>query len=151
MKSNHIHLLEYINVSEADAANFLPISSGGVLLFLGEYVLLGYNKFREQWEFPAGKLESGETPRQAAIRELYEETHQTAALLDFVGLFKIFDAQRNEIRYRSMFRGEIDELADFLASDSDEMSAIRLWNMRDDIGFIDPVDFEIIHIISGSK
>lgn len=37
----------------------------------------GYGEFKGGWEFPGGKIELGETPQQALIREIQEELNVT--------------------------------------------------------------------------
>ena len=42
----------------------------------------GYGEFQGQWEFPGGKLEEGETSRQALNREIKEELDTEIEIFD---------------------------------------------------------------------
>lgn len=45
----------------------------------------GYGDFEGRWEFPGGKVEPGETPGQALIREIKEELDTQIAVGDLIG------------------------------------------------------------------
>lgn len=103
-----IEIIEYYDIQEDELyqnRNITPTSAYAIIEVQGKF-LIGYNSYREQWEFPAGKIESGETAMEAARRELYEETHQIVDELAFCGLFKIYDKTKKEYRFRAVYRGE---------------------------------------------
>ena len=66
-----------------------PITASMVLARHDCKIVIGYNRFREQWEAPAGRIEYGESPQECAARELLEESSQVAGELEFLGLASI--------------------------------------------------------------
>ena len=44
----------------------------------------GYGDFAGGWEFPGGKVEPGETPEDAIVREIHEELEATIAVDGFL-------------------------------------------------------------------
>lgn len=59
------------------------ISAGGVVLFGNAILLL--RKFNGDWVLPKGKVEKGEDKKQAALREVLEETGVKAEITKYLG------------------------------------------------------------------
>ena len=92
-------------------------AAGGVVERAGR-VLVVHRPRYDDWAFPKGKLEDGETWEQAALREVEEETGLRCALGDYLGSthYRLREGVK-EVRYFRMTadgdaapRNEVDDV-----------------------------------------
>ena len=87
-------------MTRAETKKSNPIDCVGVICFRGEDVLLikrGTPPRIGEWSIPGGRIEANETQRDAALRELFEETGIMAALESKVATI---DAEFENYNYR---------------------------------------------------
>lgn len=144
-KNHGYEFVGFIRMEESELDNCSPLAgSFAVIECEGKY-LLCYNKWRQQWELPAGKREANETPKECAIRELYEETGQRVDDLGFLGLLKMKRISDQTVKHNPVYFKRVTKLQPF--RENDETSEIMLWNLNENIGYIDEVDVRLFDYI----
>lgn len=83
-------LLEIINVPEDRADEiYKPINHCLAVVKVGGDHLLGFNRYRQDWEIFGGCREAGETLRECINRECSEELGLENAELSYIGLMYV--------------------------------------------------------------
>jgi 8-oxo-dGTP pyrophosphatase MutT (NUDIX family) len=113
-----------------------------VVVTHADAVLMMFDSWRKQWELPGGMREPGETARQAAARELREETGIHAVDLTFAAVaeFDLTKPERRELL--AVYRVQLQVVPRLTVND--EALAFRWWPptqpVSDDMS---PLDAEI--------
>ncbi len=77
----------------------MAVPASLVVAMHAEAVLMMFDSRRRQWELPGGMREAGESPREAAVRELGEETGIYDVDLSFAAVaeFQLANPERREL------------------------------------------------------
>lgn len=137
--------IDFLKVKETEINQYQPVAGSFAVIQCHAMYLLCYNKWRKQWELPADQREEGETAKECAIRELYEETGQELQDLLFKGLLKVRNRRDGNIKYNPVYFSAVKELQPF--AENEEMTKIQLWDRNEYIGYIDEVDIMILDFL----
>jgi len=100
------------------------------------------------WQFPAGKIEPGETPEEAAVRETYEETGLAVKPAQLLG------DRVHPMTTRMMFYVACDVVSGTATAGSRDEVAEVAWARRDEIaayvphGLFEPVQAYVDETLS---
>jgi 8-oxo-dGTP diphosphatase len=75
------------------------MAAGGIVLRQGQTPLVAVVRLRKrnEWVLPKGKLDDGETPKEAAHREVLEETGHDVAIHEFLGTLVYQSGGRSKV------------------------------------------------------
>jgi 8-oxo-dGTP pyrophosphatase MutT (NUDIX family) len=88
-------------------------------------LLLVHDSGRATWELPGGGIEPGESPREAAVRELREESGQVADSLTFTG-YALIAYPGHRAMYGAVYTGTTATPRVF--TPNEEIAAIHWWS-----------------------
>jgi 8-oxo-dGTP diphosphatase len=144
-KDNGFEFLDFLVVKETEIYNYHRLAGSYAVIKCDDKYLLCFNTLRKQWELPAGQREKNETPKECAIRELFEETGQNVSTIDFKGLLKVKNVISGEIKYNPVYFTTLEKLQPF--QKNNETSEIQLWDLKQQIDYIDEVDFKVLNYL----
>jgi 8-oxo-dGTP diphosphatase len=115
-------------VEEAPQADLTVVRAAGGLVEQDGTVVLVHRPKYDDWSFPKGKCDDGESDEACALREVEEETSLRCELLDELGETSYVDAKGRPktVRYWRMRALEVGEF-----EPDDEVDEIR-WVTRED-------------------
>ncbi|MEU5884116.1 NUDIX hydrolase [Spirillospora sp. NPDC047279] len=109
------------------APDDVPMCAALIAVWHGRELLLVFDRFRDGWELPGGRIDPGETPAQAAVRELREESglHLPDLTLAGYARFRLTGPPREECAavYTAHAPTRVQEF-----TPNEEISAIRWWD-----------------------
>jgi 8-oxo-dGTP diphosphatase len=108
------------------SAHDAPLTVSLVALWHQGRMLLAFNRHRDCWELPGGMIDPGETPRQAAIRELHEETGYHVEDLTFAGYARFALGPEQRAEFAAIYAGRATPSNAF--TPNDEITAITWWD-----------------------
>ncbi|WP_329423473.1 NUDIX hydrolase [Streptosporangium sp. NBC_01495] len=124
-----------------DVPDDAPMPAALVAVWCGRHLLLVFDRFRGEWELPGGGIDPGETPLQAAVRELHEESGLHLPTLTLAGYarFRLVGPPRDE--YAAIYTAHVPALHHAFTPNQ-EISAIRWW----DTAGAPPSDTQVIDV-----
>lgn len=82
--------VEIIDIDENIAtAQYAPVTHCLAVVMVGGDYLLGWNRWRNDWEIFGGCMEKGETMRECIERECFEEIGISNVQIDYIGLMHL--------------------------------------------------------------
>lgn len=96
--AREIHLVDYPYA----AAGVVPVREDGQILLIDHY---RFQTDTRGWEIPAGRVEEGESPSGAAVRELREETGHHAQEMVMLGRYHPSNGSSNQVFHLFAGRG----------------------------------------------
>ncbi|WET83109.1 NUDIX hydrolase [Amycolatopsis sp. QT-25] len=146
-------LVDFHFVAEDESAHVaegVAMPASLVVVNLADDVLMIFDGWRRQWELPGGMREPGETARQAAVRELHEETgiHATEPTFTAVAEFDLKKPDRRELL--AVYHVRLQAVPQLTVND--EALDFRWWApsspVSDDMS---PLDAEIARLVDGRR
>jgi 8-oxo-dGTP diphosphatase len=118
-------LAEFVTLHEVSEAHCARIAVPAFAVVIARSpggTVLVFNRFRRVWELPGGLIDAGESPGEAARRELFEEAECRGQAFQWLGLVEISDGATH---FGAVYSCEVDDVP--AAVQNEEIADIAYW------------------------
>lgn len=133
-----------INENQIEAAILPSLEASLVIALCKNKVLLVFDRYKQCWELPGGRIESGEKLRACAIRELFEETGQIGNNLEFFGLAEFLLNDKHST-LAAVYFCNLEITSPFIPNN--EIEKITFWDFNSNIGYVDEIDHYLAEFV----
>jgi len=144
---------QLLSVIQGDEAVLLakveyqPLGGALVIIKGPDGFMLLKNKYRKAWEVVGGGIDPGETARECALRECYEESGYKLATEDlrFVGIIEcnlVAGYLNTGLDYAALYCADITTVQEF--KENDEISAICWYKPGDVVKDANLIDLKLL-------
>jgi 8-oxo-dGTP diphosphatase len=134
-------LLSFDSCSEAEVPDRLrgPLPLALVVVRRRGQLLMVFDRWKGVWELPGGRIESNESPRAAATRELREETGIEVERVGFAGL-ATYLMRHGSLEHGAVFRCDLAPGTEVLFEANEEIAQVTWWTPGSELDGLDELD-----------
>ena len=118
-------------VDEVSAGGLVIDSTGTKGLLIGRYDHKDTTGKRVLWSLPKGHIEAGETPEQAAIREVAEETGITSSITKSLGVIDFWFMAGGKRIHKTVHHFMFTEVGGVLAAQESEVDEVSWFPLEE--------------------
>ena len=118
-------------VDEVSAGGLVIDFSGTKGLLIGRYDQKDANRERLLWSLPKGHIEAGETPEEAAIREVAEETGITSEISRELGVIDFWFMAGGKRIHKTVHHYLFKEVSGTLTPQESEVDEVRWFPLEE--------------------
>ena len=118
-------------VDEVSAGGLVIDTTGTMGLLIGRYDHKDATGKRVLWSLPKGHIEEGETPEQAAIREVAEETGITSSITKSLGVIDFWFMAGGKRIHKTVHHFMFTEVGGVLAAQESEVDEVSWFPLNE--------------------
>ena len=118
-------------VDEVSAGGLVIDATGTMGLLIGRYDHKDASGKRVLWSLPKGHIEEGETPEQAAIREVAEETGITSSITKSLGVIDFWFMAGGKRIHKTVHHFMFSEVGGTLAAQESEVDEVSWFPLEE--------------------